>query len=95
MYLIDALSHFKTRYAISKALRGHRHKSAIYQWPLDGLVPLAAAVILQEKSRGKLPPINFKLYESAKRYREDQRARARDVAQARKVIANAPRTKPV
>lgn len=68
MYVRDAIKVFGGRAAVAKELEGIRHRSAIYQWPEDGLVPLGAAVILARKSDGKLT-VKDTLYE---RHRQER-----------------------
>lgn len=68
LYVRDAIKVFKGRAKIAKALEGIRHRSAVYQWPEDGLVPLGAAVILARKSDGVLT-VKDTLYERKRQER--------------------------
>lgn len=70
----EALRYWKSRPGIIKALGGARHRSAVYQWREDGLVPLGAALILAGKM-GK--EIDLSLYDRYQERRNRQLARAR------------------
>jgi len=74
MYVKEALRHFKSRPGIIKALGGARHRSAVYQWKPDGLVPLGAALILSTRMGKEL---DLSLYDRYQEKRNRQLARAR------------------
>lgn len=74
MYMKEALTIFNGRPGIIKALGGARHRSAVYQWDPDGLVPLGAAIILSRKANKTL---NLTLYDRYKEKRNRQLERAR------------------
>lgn len=74
MYVKDAIRLFGSRAKIVKELDGVRHRSAVYQWDPQGLVPMDCAFILTRKKGG---PLNLELYEQHKRHRTRQLARAR------------------
>lgn len=52
MYVKDAVRVFGSRAAIAEHLKGKRHRSAVYQW--KELVPLGAAFVLADESKGAL-----------------------------------------
>lgn len=66
MYTRDAIQFFGTRAEIAKRLKGLRHRSAVYQWDENKLVPLGAAVLLARQSQGALR-VNDRLYEAERR----------------------------
>lgn len=71
MYVQDAIEVFGSRARIAEILHGVRHRSAVYQWPEDGLVPYGAAFTLAKAA----PPgtacsmVNPALYEHAHKVR--------------------------
>ena len=74
MYMKEALKIFGSRPAIIKELQGVRHRSAVYQWRLDRLVPLGAALILAKKAGVE---VNSELYERYRLKRLKQLEKAR------------------
>lgn len=74
MYVKQALKLFGSRAKIAQALGGARHRSAVYQWDLDGLVPMGAALILTKKAN---EPFNSELYDRYQQNRNRQLAKAR------------------
>lgn len=83
MYLKDALRVYGTRARIAQILEGVRHRSAIYQWDEEGLVPLGAAVILASKSPDPLLKVRAPLYE---RRRQERMGRAAHMRQRKKML---------
>lgn len=79
----DALKAYGGRANIVKALAGVRHRSAIYQWDENGLVPLGAAVILASKSPDPTLKVRAPLYE---RRRQERMGRAFDMRQKKKML---------
>lgn len=79
MYTKDAIEVFGSRAALVKALKGARHRSAIYQWQLDNLIPMGAATLLARKSDGKLK-VNPKLYEDVRRGKLEEQLEDREAA---------------
>lgn len=71
MKVSDAIRVFGSRAGIARELDGVRHRSAVYQWPEDGLVPLGAAFALAKKAPkgSKCSEVNMRLYERAHRQR--------------------------
>lgn len=91
MYTKDAIEVFGSRAALVKALKGARHRSAIYQWQLENLIPMGAATLLARKSDGKLK-VNPKLYEDVRKGKlEDQQEDRVAAADAREDAALAAR----
>lgn len=82
MYVKSALEFFGGRAGLAKALHGVRHRSAVYQWDEESLVPLAAAVILSRKSNGKLT-VKDTLYE---KHRQERMGILFDARQKKKVL---------
>lgn len=74
MYVKEALKIFGSRVGIIEALGGARHRSAVYQWDPEGLVPLGAALILTKKANR---PLNSEAYNRLKEQRNRQLAKAR------------------
>lgn len=87
MYVRHAISYFKNRAGIARALGKYRHRSAVYQWRPEGLVPLAAALILARESKGLLK-VNPELYERMKDHRAKVLEKQRDDARYRRMLAN-------
>ena len=85
MYLRDAIKVYGGRAEIAKILKGVRHRSAIYQWDEDGLVPLGAAVILASKSPDPTLKVRATLYE---RRRQERMERALAMRERKKVLAD-------
>jgi hypothetical protein len=75
MYMREALKIFNGRPGVIKALEGARHRSAVYQWDEDRLVPLGAALILARKAGKELNMDHYERQER-KRLRQLERARA-------------------
>jgi hypothetical protein len=73
MLLASAVSHFKGKPNIVRALEGAWTKGAVYRW--ERVVPLAAARRLAEKSAGALP-VDESLYDEKGNIRPDARAAA-------------------
>lgn len=68
MKVHDAVTFFGSRAEIARHLEGVRHRSAVYQWPDDSLVPLGAAFTLEKASHGELK-VNPALYAHAHKAR--------------------------
>lgn len=84
MYLRDALKVYGSRAEIARILKGVRHRSAIYQWAEDGLVPLGAAVLLASSSPDPALKVRAPLYEER---RQKRMGRAFDMRQRKKMLA--------
>jgi hypothetical protein len=83
MYVKDALRVYKSRSEIARILEGIRHRSAIYQWDEEGLVPLGAAVVLAQKSPDPSLKVRAQLYE---RKRQERMSKAYDMRQRKKML---------
>ena len=88
MLVKDAIRVYGSRAKIAEILDGVRHRSAIYQWDEEGLVPLGAAVILASKSPDPHLKVKAQLYEKQRRKRMnrafDMRQRKKTMDEARK-----------
>lgn len=90
MYVKSAIAHFGGRAGLAKALKGVRHRSAVYQWDEESLVPLAAAVILARKSDGKLT-VKDTLYEKLRQERMGELFDARQRKKDLDTVTRAPK----
>lgn len=79
MYLKEALRVFGTRAKIFKALGGTRHRSAVYQWSEEGLIPMVPALMLARKAKekGHALKVNLDLYDRQSSQKVRQLAGAR------------------
>ena len=69
MKVKQAINVFGSRAAIAQALEGVRHRSAVYQWPEDSLVPLGAAFTLAKVAPPGTLQVDYALYEHAHKRR--------------------------
>lgn len=90
MYMKEAIRVFGSRAAIVALLDGFRHRSAVYQWKEEALIPLGAAVLLARRSNGRLR-VNDLLYEKERQKRVHKLIRKRELNRTLKMIDRAPR----
>lgn len=90
MYMKDAIRVFGSRATIVQLLDGLRHRSAIYQWKEDALIPLGAAVLLARRSNGRLR-VNDQLYERERQKRVNKIVKKRETNRILTMIERAPR----
>lgn len=90
MYTHEAITVFGSRAAIVHLLDGLRHRSAVYQWKKNELIPLGAAVLLARRSNGRLR-VNDRLYEEVRHKRMEKLIRNRNTNKTIRMIERAPR----
>lgn len=85
-----AINYFGGLPAIAKRLKGYRHRSAPYQWDVDGLVPLQSALLLEKLERGKRRngitlEVNLNEYERHKDRRDEARSASQEDPRRRRL----------